>query len=255
MQSDRSFDAISKKFKNNIYGTAKGKIREAVLLRDLTPLVANCTTPLKILDVGGGQGQVSMALAKYGHRLTLLDVSEDMLAQAKANAEHLELEVDLIHAPLQTLSEEDTHHHTYDLVLCHAVFEWLADPLSAISTLKKCLKPNGTLSLMFFNADAKQFANIVYGNFEYLEAGFKAKKKVKLSPQNPLKPNEVITALAEQGLRVTDKIGVRCFYDYMKDTRDLAERDAKVLALELKHNREEPFASLGRYIHLIAKPE
>ncbi|MDU0114722.1 hypothetical protein RT723_17335 [Psychrosphaera aquimarina] len=35
-KNDCNFDTRTKTFKNNIYGTGKGKIREAVLLQDLT---------------------------------------------------------------------------------------------------------------------------------------------------------------------------------------------------------------------------
>ena len=36
--SDRNFDDIADKFSRNIYGTTKGKIRQAVIWEDLHPL-------------------------------------------------------------------------------------------------------------------------------------------------------------------------------------------------------------------------
>ena len=55
IRQDKSFDDKVKTFKNNIYGTTKGQIREAVVMRDLTELLATRKN-LTILDVGGGQG-------------------------------------------------------------------------------------------------------------------------------------------------------------------------------------------------------
>lgn len=37
---DRNFDDIADKFAKNIYGTTKGKIREAVVWQDLTHLIS-----------------------------------------------------------------------------------------------------------------------------------------------------------------------------------------------------------------------
>ncbi len=37
---DRNFDDIAEKFARNIYGTTKGKIRQAVVWQDLTTLLA-----------------------------------------------------------------------------------------------------------------------------------------------------------------------------------------------------------------------
>ena len=53
---DRNFDDIAEKFARNIYGTTKGKIRQAVVWQDLTRLLAQLPQrPLRILDAGGGK--------------------------------------------------------------------------------------------------------------------------------------------------------------------------------------------------------
>ena len=38
-----------------------------------------------------------------------------------------------------------------DLVLFHAVVEWMADAESALEVLSQCLKPGGHLSCLFYN--------------------------------------------------------------------------------------------------------
>lgn len=51
--SDRNFDDIADKFSRNIYGTAKGKIRQAVIWDDLQQLLTQLPDrPLRILDAG-----------------------------------------------------------------------------------------------------------------------------------------------------------------------------------------------------------
>ena len=62
---DNYFNRIGGHFLKNIYATAKGRIRLAVLQRDLAPLLGG--EALRILDVGGGAGQMALWYASLGH--------------------------------------------------------------------------------------------------------------------------------------------------------------------------------------------
>ncbi|MDK1287107.1 methyltransferase domain-containing protein [Pseudoalteromonas umbrosa] len=250
---DRHFCDIAGKFKNNIYGTTKGKIREAVLKRDLDELLSHHFTDkaLRILDVGGGQGQLALYLAKRGHHVTLLDVSEPMLdlAKERAQSENLINKMSFIHAQLQDIPALDLGQ--FDLVLCHAVLEWIVEQQHALTILKNCLKPNSVLSLMYFNKAAQRLANMVYGNFDYVASGLKVKQKVGLSPNQPLESEQVELWLAELSLKTISKTGVRCFHDYLRELQKAEDQFEALLALELQYNRAEPYASIGRYTHLL----
>lgn len=63
-----------------------------------------------------------------------------------------------------------------DLILFHAVLEWVADPLSVLQTLWSMLRPGGTLSLMFYNANGFLMHNMVAGNFDYVQVGMPKRK-------------------------------------------------------------------------------
>ena len=66
LAKDRNFSDMTHKFKKNIYGTPKGKIREAVLKRDLEEnlyWLKQNSDPKRIIDVGGGQGQLALYFA------------------------------------------------------------------------------------------------------------------------------------------------------------------------------------------------
>lgn len=248
-RKDTSFDGRTQKFSKNIYATTKGKLRLAVLERDLQPLfeLAKQRT-LKILDVGGGLGQLSMRFAELGCEITHTDISDEIVAaaqQAHQQAGVAECYHYLV-APLQELPEK--LQQTYDVVLCHAVLEWLVEPQAALKTLKQLMAPTGQLSLMFYNRDAKILANIIFGNFDYVQADLTVKKTVRMSPQQPLSPPEVENWLADEQLRVVTKTGVRCFHDYLRN-RDDQQRFDELLALELKYNRQAPFVDIGRYLH------
>jgi S-adenosylmethionine-dependent methyltransferase len=91
----------------------------------------------------------------------------------------------------------------------------------------------------------------VYGNFNYVLRDLAYKKKVSLSPQNPLDPEQVREWCAAQGFTFLSKTGVRCFHDYLRDRTEQETEFDKLLEVELRYNRTEPYASLGRYQHLL----
>mgnify|MGYP000507113195 FL=1 len=82
--SDRNFDDLSKRFKNNIYGTPKGMLRLYALREDFSNAEIGNQYPLTILDAGGGMGQFSSELAEKGHKIELCDISHEMLEGAKS---------------------------------------------------------------------------------------------------------------------------------------------------------------------------
>lgn len=61
----------------------------------------------------------------------------------------------------------------------HAVLEWVADPQSVLQTLWSMLRPGGTLSLMFYNANGFLMHNMVAGNFDYVQVGMPKRKSAR----------------------------------------------------------------------------
>lgn len=249
--NDRNFDSIAQKFQRNIYQTTKGRLRQEVLLRDLLEL-PELQQPQVILDVGAGQGQLAIALAKRGHSMVLADISAAMLQVAAQQASELGVSqrIQCQQSSLQQLSEQNK---SYPIVLCHAMLEWLAEPEVAIDQLKRLVTRGGVMSLMFYNLEAKRFGNLLYGNFDYVADGLAKRKTVSLSPQHPLIPSEVIRWCEAAGFQLLSKTGVRCFHDYLREPSMQRSHFQQLLALELQYNRQEPYASLGKYVHLLLR--
>ena len=82
---DRNFDDLADRFARKVYGGLKGDIRLAVIWRDLQTLVPEITSSkkLRILDIGGGLGQIAMRLAAFGHHVDYNDLSKEMLLKAQ----------------------------------------------------------------------------------------------------------------------------------------------------------------------------
>ncbi len=252
---DRNFDDIADKFARNIYGSGKGDIRQAVVWQDLQDILS-CLgedKALRVLDAGGGLAQLSQQLAKRGHQIILCDLSSQMLALAEKEIERngLLAHYQFIHSPVQDLDQHLSE--PVDLILFHAVMEWLGEPREALESLLTKLRPGGIASIMFYNQNGLLFKNLICGNLTHVEQGMPHRKRFKLQPQKGLKPELVYQWIENAGFNLLGKSGVRTFHDYMQKTRPGDYTFEQVIALEQQFCRQEPFISLGRYIHVWAQ--
>lgn len=251
--NDRNFDDISHKFSQNIYGTTKGKIRQTVVWQTLETLLERfpTTQKLAILDAGGGQGQIACKLAKLGHHVTVCDISTQMLDLAKQHAESEKLNLNYLNCPIQAI-DSYIPNRTFDLVICHAVLEWVENPQQLIEKLSQQLKPGGVLSLMFYNYYGLLFKTATLGNFGYTQSGLAKRKKKTLSPDYPRKPDDVYGWLADANFVITEKTGIRVFHDYLIDRTKQQSRFDELLELEKHYCKTDAFINIARYILVTA---
>nr|WP_194709573.1 tRNA uridine 5-oxyacetic acid(34) methyltransferase CmoM [Vibrio parahaemolyticus] len=254
---DRNFDDITHKFAKNIYGSDKGEIRQIIVWEDFLQILSELDAsqqPLEVLDAGGGLAQMSQKLAKLGHRVALCDLSSEMLQLAKQDIEKNGLleQYRLIHSPVQSIAEH--MEEQVDLVMFHAVMEWLVDPKTALETVLEQVKPGGIASVMFYNHHGLVYKNVVCGNIPHILDGMPHRKRFKLQPQKGLKPEDVYQWIEEAGFSICGKSGIRSFSDYIGNMQYMGDYEFEdVLALEKQLCRQEPYLSLGRYIHVWAK--
>lgn len=249
--TDQNFDGIANKFDNNIYGTTKGRLRHQLLKHQLLKWLPENKT-LSVFDIGGGTGEMSRVMLERGYKVMLNDISAESLELAKQKLSSFS-HVDYIKGDLVNQQTVESHVQQADCVVCHAVLEWTIDPNMVIERLVAMLKPDGLLSLSFFNRDAAIFSNALYGNFEYIDRGLNVRNQVRLNPKNPQSPKDVIGWLESAGLRVEESAGVRCFHDYMRDRDHQVEKYDQLLALEKSLATQEPYKWFGRYFHIIAR--
>lgn len=245
---DQSFDSIAKKFDSNIYGSTKGKLRHQLLVHYLTKHIDFKNKTLTVLDAGGGTGVMTETLLQYDCKITLNDISEESLAIAK---HRLPDNAPVVYSlqRVQSLPEDKN----YDVIICHAVLEWLLSPLDTIQQLIAKLNPKGYLSLSFFNHDAHTFGNLLYGNFDYVKGGMKRKNTVRLNPNNALQPRFVLDYLSELPVEVIHQAGIRCFHDYLKQPDMQTSHYQELLEMEKRYADQQPFMWLGKYFHVIVQ--
>lgn len=251
---DRNFDDLAEKFTQNIYGTAKGQIRQAILWDELDAILANLPQrALSVVDAGGGIGQISSKLALQGHNVLLGDVSGEMLRRAEQHARQLGADQNMVFKQMRAQDIADHLVQPADLVLFHAVLEWIAEPELTLKALYDALTPGGILSLMFYNLHGLTMQNLTLGNFGYLRADMKKRKKKTLSPDYPRDPQQVYRWLADCGFTIEQRAGIRVFSDFIRDMPPSANGFDGILEMERRFCRQEPFLSLGRYIHVTAR--
>lgn len=251
MHQDRNFDDIARHFERKIYGGLKGQIRLAVLKKDIFEAIEthfanrDCQTPLRVLDVGAGLAQISVALADLGYDVTVNDVSQNMIDIAKKSSKN---KITWHICPYQSL--DDKLSAKYDIILCHALLEWLQNPKQIMAFFDKWLAKNGLLSLCFYNEASFVYRNLIMGNFKLLNSDFKADNK-SLTPNNPVCKDQVFAWL-KNDYTIYQTSGLRVFYDYTPLKRGGLLSDDDVIDMELKYSRQEPFKWLGRYLHILA---
>ena len=254
IKHDQNFDDLSQRFRKNIYNTPKGQIRLNILWRDLDEEIPAIEQGgLKILDAGAGQGHFALQLAEKKHHLTLCDLSIKMLqdAQTQFSEKGLVTDVHFIHTPVQELHEHIEEQ--YDIVLFHAVLEWLAEPKATLKYLLQFIKPGGYLSLMFYSRTGLIYQNLTHGNFDLILNNELAGEGKTLTPTNPQDPTDVEHWLNEAGLEIKIKSGVRVFYDGIRRERRKEISENILYELEKRYSRIEPYCSLARYIHILCQ--
>jgi S-adenosylmethionine-dependent methyltransferase len=198
----------------------------------------------------------SLELARAGHEVVICDISAAMLrlAAEQVAAEGLEERVTLLHCSIQELENHLSEESgIFDVVLCHAVMEWLAEPRNLLPCLMRHLSVDGLLSLTFYNLHSMVYKNLLRTNYRKVLEQDYAAFRGSLTPINPLDPAVVAEWLAEQPLEVLCTSGIRVFYDYLLDPEARRQAPEAVLELELRLSRQEPYRSLGRYVHVLAR--
>jgi S-adenosylmethionine-dependent methyltransferase len=249
MPKDRNFDELIERFRERIYDTSKGEWRLKLLKQDLGEVI-NTEKQLSVWDAGCGFAQISQWLSGLGHKVSLCDLSSKMLEQAKQNFAEEKLEAEFFHQAFQDYANNSGQ---FDLVLFHAVIEWLADPWAGLQTVMEKTKAGGYLSVLFYNRNAMVYSNVLKGSWRLkpiLDDSYLGRGS-KLTPPNPQYPHEIIEYLGRHGFEIKAHTGVRVFNDYMTD-EVLDKTDMKELfELEGRYCRLPTYRDMGRYIHIL----
>ncbi|WP_053959855.1 class I SAM-dependent methyltransferase [Sulfobacillus thermosulfidooxidans] len=113
---------------------------------DLTHLIEmlHLTPNSLVLDAACGTGHTALALARQGHRVIGLDVTQEMLAEAESLAQQNHLEIQWVQGTVHHLPWED---NTFDAITCRRAAHHFSDLARFLEEARRVLKPGTFLAI------------------------------------------------------------------------------------------------------------
>jgi len=156
----------------------------------------------KVIDVGCGGGILTESLAKFGAKVTGIDMGSEPLNVAKLHA--LETNLDINYEKITAEEKAQLAENNFDMVTCMEMLEHVPDPASVIKACAKLVRDDG---LVFFSTLNKSIKS-------YLLAIVAAEKVLKLVPDGThdhdkfIRPSQLISWAEENGLKCIDACGI-----------------------------------------------
>lgn len=256
---NKSFSKVfDNKINNWIEGQNKpwGKLRYEIAFVNLKKHLPK--KKLTILDIGGGNGYDSIPLAKIGHKITIVDYSQNMLNKAKLvlKKNHL-TNVELINCDLNNIKDKLTKK--FDVILCHNVLSYVDDEKKSLKIILSLLKRNGILSIMQINRYSEVIYPLVFeknidktiSNIDIIHT----KANTFNVPIKRFSPEELINLTEKFKTKLIKRYGILIACSLISDNKIKYQKKFynKLKKLELLLTEKYPFYLMSRFIHLIFK--
>jgi SAM-dependent methyltransferase len=234
-------------------GLLRGVVRQQVVAAQLAAIVGH-TRPLRVLDVGCGQGTQALLLARSGHDVTGLDVSAELLGhfEQALDGEPAEVRarVRLVQGPGEAAA--DLVPGPFDLVLRHGVLMYLDDIGPMLAALSAVAGEHAGLSLLVRNGLALAMRDGLRGDFP---AALSAFDTLEYTNRFGLRaqahsPDIIDRAVAPLGWQRRRWYGVRVFTDHLDEPAPAGAELADVLAAELEAGSRDPYRQVAPILHL-----
>ncbi|MFI5783320.1 methyltransferase domain-containing protein [Nocardia sp. NPDC051570] len=216
--------------------------------------------PLKVLDVGGGNGLDALQLAGQGHQVTIVDPSQASLDEAAtlAASHGCAERIQTCLADIEALPDVAAGD-SFDLVMAHNVLQYVPDQAEALAATVRVLAPGGVLSVLVPNPVSDPLiAAVRRGELAEAIRLLDAPTRASLTYDVEV---EVVTAtelaadMVTAGMGRPARYGVRAVCDLISD--DEAKHDprffAELLRLENLLADRHPYLETARFAHLIAE--
>jgi len=235
----------------------RGRVRFELLLGQV--LAALPEPPARVVDAGGGTGQLAVALARRGYQVTVVDTSAAMLATCAQRAAG---EGNEVGARLATVQGDAADlpallgPASRDAAVCHDLITQVDDPAAVLAALAGVVGDGGVLSLGFANRDwlvLRAGRRGEHGSALRLAHGRQAGSFQGASAAAPAMTLEEVEAELERaGFQPVAASGVGVFVDSGDDDPDPAGLNALV-ELENLVAAREPYRSSARTVHVVGR--
>ena len=237
-------------------GRLRDVVRQELVTRQLAAELA--PRPVRILDLGCGQGTQALRLARRGHEVTAVDASADLLARLEqdlaAEPAEVRARVRVERSLIEDFAERPGVSH-FPVVLCHGVLMYAADPDPLLRAVAGLTAPGGLASLLVRNGDALAMRPGLQADWAACAAAFGSgtyPNRIGATARAD-RLADLAARLAGCGLEVTAWYGVRVFTDTAADDAPPPPELETLLACEEQAGRTDPYRQVAALLHVIAR--
>ncbi|MFI7463905.1 class I SAM-dependent methyltransferase [Nonomuraea sp. NPDC049646] len=240
-------------------GTLRQIVRQELVARQLAAHLPDAV-PQRVLDVGCGQGTQLLRLARRGHDATGLDSSAALLGDLQhALADEPECVRERVRIRQGDVRDLASlfRPESFDVVLCHGVLMYFADPGPLLDDLARLLAPGGMASLLVRNGDALAMRPGLLGDWATAQGAFR-----ELTYDNRIgvtaradRLEALTAALADRRLKVRAWYGVRVFTDTAPADAELPDDQALAALLDCEEQAgaTDPYRRVAALSHILAE--
>ena len=211
------------------------------------------------LDLGCGTGALASRLARAGFSVSAADSSGAMIEFARAAARREGLGGGIDFFRLDAARVDDAFGaRKFSAVVCHNVLEYVADPAAVVSAVGRVLAPGGLVSLLARNRAGESLRDAVKRHD--LDSAERAlttpcvRESLYGGPARLFDADSLRALATAAALETVAVRGVRVVADYLPPALSESEEGyARLLAFELRLGARSDFASVARYVQLIAR--
>jgi S-adenosylmethionine-dependent methyltransferase len=238
-------------------GMVRDAVRQELVSRQLSSHLSASDGPLRVLDAGCGQGTQAIALARIGHQVVGLDLSDALLvvARSAADDEPDDVQQRLTFQVGDVLALSSEHLENYDLVCCHGVAMYLPSLDETVQALAGASRRGGLISLLTRNRAGIAMRAGMTARWAQCIDAFDARtydNRLGIESVRADEPGEVHSALERAGATTVAWYGVRLFTDHWGHEPPGSDFP-DILAAEQEAGRRDPFRSVAALTHTIAR--
>ncbi len=237
-------------------GKLRDVVRQELVARQLG--VELPPPPVRIIDLGCGQGTQALRLAQRGYEVTGVDASADLLARFErdlaAEPAEVRARVRVERGRIEDYAERPAVSRS-PAVLCHGVLMYLPDPDPVLRAIAGLAAPGGLVSLLVRNGDGLAMRPGLLGDWAACAAAFGSAgyaNRIGVSARAD-RLADLTARLADHGLEVTGWYGVRVFTDTVPDDAEPPPDLDALLACEERAGRTDPYRRVAALLHLLAR--
>ncbi|HET8655252.1 MAG TPA: class I SAM-dependent methyltransferase [Longimicrobiaceae bacterium] len=137
--------------------SVRARSYDALVREVLAPMAAGCGAPLRILDLGAGNGWLCRRAALAGHRAVALDLRDDHVDGLGAAAAYLESGPSLFHRVAASFDAIPLRARSFDVAIFNASLHYALDLAGVLREAARATRSGGRLVVLdspFYDAEA-----------------------------------------------------------------------------------------------------